>query len=65
MYLFTTYKGIPEHKHYDIRFLFRVPNNSEYIVSDESNDLKWITKHDVCPDSSYGFRRMFTKWQSM
>ena len=33
--------GEPEHFHYDARFLFRVTDCEDFIVSDESHDLAW------------------------
>uniref|UniRef100_A0A6C0BEP7 Nudix hydrolase domain-containing protein n=1 Tax=viral metagenome TaxID=1070528 RepID=A0A6C0BEP7_9ZZZZ len=61
------YKGIPEHKHYDIRFLIRVPSDSKCVIDlAESDELRWITKDDECNfKTSYGFRRMFSKWREM
>ncbi len=35
-------KNEPAHKHYDIYFMFTTPEEN-YIISDESNDLKWFT----------------------
>jgi len=34
--------GIPEHYHYDIRFLLKADCRSELTVSDESHDVKWV-----------------------
>ena len=33
---------IKQHLHYDVRFLFVVNDDQAFIISDESNDLKWI-----------------------
>lgn len=35
-------KGIPEHLHYDIRFLFKADKDLPLLISEESNDLAWI-----------------------
>lgn len=35
-------KSVPEHLHYDVRFLFLVDENDKIQISDESIDLKWI-----------------------
>ena len=35
-------KGIPEHEHYDIRFIIQVDKNTPFQVSEESNELAWI-----------------------
>lgn len=34
--------GVPEHYHYDVRFLFRATRDHKLVVSDESIDLKWF-----------------------
>ncbi len=36
------HKGIPEHFHYDIRFLFVADIHEKFVVSDESHELEWI-----------------------
>lgn len=66
---------VPEHKHYDIRFLFILPSDCTPIVNeDESNGLKFINKdYDLTQpftdssgkefEISYGVQRMFTKWK--
>ncbi|MFD2521865.1 NUDIX hydrolase [Emticicia soli] len=35
-------KGVPEHLHYDIRFLFRADKDLPLLITEESNDLGWI-----------------------
>jgi len=35
-------KNEPEHFHYDVRYLFRVSGSTDYIVSAESHDLRWV-----------------------
>lgn len=32
----------PEHKHYDVRFLFEADDHAPLTISDESNDLRWV-----------------------
>jgi 8-oxo-dGTP pyrophosphatase MutT (NUDIX family) len=40
-------KGVPEHLHYDVRFLF-VVNESELIeISDESTDIRWVPLNKI------------------
>ena len=34
--------GFPEHLHFDVRFLFQVPDNTALQVSDESHDVRWV-----------------------
>lgn len=36
-----------EHYHYDCRFIFQAGESDEYVVSDESHDLKWIPLESV------------------
>ncbi|WP_339607228.1 NUDIX hydrolase [uncultured Roseivirga sp.] len=35
-------KGVPEHEHYDVRFLLVAPERAVPQLNHESNDLKWI-----------------------
>ena len=37
----------PEHKHYDVRFLFEADDHAPLTISSESNDLRWITLKDL------------------
>ena len=38
---------MPEHKHYDIRFLLKADISEKYIVTHESHDLKWVKLAEV------------------
>jgi 8-oxo-dGTP pyrophosphatase MutT (NUDIX family) len=40
-------KGIPEHLHYDVRYLFEVDSQIPFEANEESNDLKWIDFSDL------------------
>ncbi len=40
-------KGEPAHLHYDVRFALRHGGDGEFIVSDESHDLAWVTMTDL------------------
>lgn len=53
----------PEHLHYDIRFLLRQRGEAEYVVSEESLDLKWFTypELELIPLDD-GVMRMARKW---
>ena len=42
VHLIPGHKGIPEHYHYDIRYLFITSKQTPLMISDESNDLKWF-----------------------
>lgn len=37
------HNGVPSHSHYDIRYLFAADEREPLNISDESNDLKWVT----------------------
>ena len=37
----------PEHKHYDVRFLFEADDHAQLTISDESNDLRWVSIEDL------------------
>ena len=39
--------NVPEHLHYDARFLFRATENEEYQISEESHDLAWVQIHNI------------------
>ena len=53
----------PEHLHYDARFLLRHSGDSDYIVGDESHDLKWapLTELDRYTTEE-SIVRMAKKW---
>jgi hypothetical protein len=34
---------VPEHGHYDIRFLFIAPKGAEPAANHESNQIEWVT----------------------
>ncbi|MEO6228367.1 MAG: NUDIX hydrolase [Thermomonas sp.] len=58
------HKGVPEHWHYDVRYVVRAGLNEAYVVSDESHDLAWrdilVLAQD--PDADASVRRMACKW---
>ncbi len=43
IHLIPERKGIPAHNHYDIRFLLEADINEPLQISEESNDLAWIS----------------------
>lgn len=53
------------HSHYDVRFLFKVPKDSEFIISEESTKLEWITKDYDASECTSGFQRLFQKWKNL
>lgn len=56
-------KNEPEHFHYDIRYVFRAASNSEFIISEESNDLKWFPIKEL-PICDKGLIRFVKKWEN-
>jgi 8-oxo-dGTP pyrophosphatase MutT (NUDIX family) len=58
------HKGVPEHWHYDVRYVVRAGANEACVVSDESLDLAWrsIVELAESPDADASVRRMAAKW---
>lgn len=61
------HKGVPEHWHYDVRYVVRAGADEAYIVSDESHDLAWrdIAELAVGTDADASVRRMAGKWMAL
>jgi len=59
-------KQEPSHYHYDIRFMFAT-DQQQFIVSDESNDLKWFTLDEFVNtvEQSPDNMRFAQKWALM
>lgn len=54
-----------EHYHYDIRFALVNLGSEEYIVSEESHDLRWINISEVSElTEEESMLRMVRKWQA-
>lgn len=54
---------VPEHYHYDIRFLLKVASDEQVAQNQESKELRWITKDiEQLPTNNPSVVRMFTKW---
>lgn len=47
IHLIPERKGIPAHYHYDVRFLFEADKEIPLVISDESNDLAWISIEEL------------------
>jgi len=45
--IFEGMKKGRKHKHYDVIYLFQANENDKLIISDESNELKWININDI------------------
>jgi len=53
-------KNEPIHLHYDIRYLLQAKNEN-FLVSSESNDLKWFTFEEVKNLKNYDTMTMINK----
>lgn len=60
-------KGVPEHEHFDIRYVIRVSKDTPFRVSDESNDLAWLPLDKVAAetDENKSILRMVEKTRKM
>lgn len=58
---------VPPHLHYDISYLFRVPANIAFKISEESDDIRWFPLEEVLAANPLGsgkdgqMHRMFSK----
>jgi 8-oxo-dGTP pyrophosphatase MutT (NUDIX family) len=58
------YSAIPEHFHYDVRFLLKVTSDEYFKINSESKELCWINKNrDELRSCNPSIIRMFNKWQ--
>lgn len=60
-------KNEPPHKHFDIRYLFRVPNaaNEDFKASSESNALRWCNYNEaraLADPKDLSMHRLLIKW---
>jgi len=56
----------PEHIHWDIRYALRATGSDEYVVSEESHDLKWVemtTLKEFTQEAT--LLRMARKWMQI
>jgi 8-oxo-dGTP pyrophosphatase MutT (NUDIX family) len=52
----------PEHKHYEIRYLFTADMNEKVIVSNESKDVRWVKLDEILQLSKdISIKRLITK----
>lgn len=62
-------KGEPAHKHFDIRYIFRVKNpaNENFAISDESVSLRWCNYDEAMTivNKNDKITRLLTKWKNM
>lgn len=47
VHIIPEYKGVPKHKHYDLRYLLEADMNETLIVSSESKTLAWLSLTEV------------------
>ena len=47
IHLIPRYGNIQAHYHFDIRFLFVADAQEDYVVSDESNELRWVPMEQI------------------
>ena len=58
-------KNEPEHLHYDVRYIFRATGHTDFTVSEESHDLRWVPIDEVQTlTTEESMLRMVRKWQS-
>ena len=65
IHLIPERKGEAAHFHYDVRYLLCANSGTDYVVSDESHDLRWVKPEEVknlTTESS--MMRMVSKWVS-
>ncbi|PZQ43157.1 MAG: NUDIX hydrolase [Micavibrio aeruginosavorus] len=61
-------KNEPAHKHFDIRYLFRVRKaaNENFVISPESNNMRWCTfeqAHRLASPADHSIHRLLDKWR--
>lgn len=63
------HKGVPEHYHYDVRYLLRVTSDEKGFISDESEDILWIDKNniplEILNSCHYGLTKLIWKWKKI
>jgi len=60
------YQNIPEHKHYDIRFLLQVQSNETGQKNEESEALLWVDKEtSSLPTTETSILRLHAKWKKL
>lgn len=64
---FNAKKNEPEHKHFDIRYLFRVcdAKDENFALSEESNSLRWCNYEEawaLAAPHDHSMHRLLMKW---
>lgn len=67
IHLIPMHRDIQAHYHYDIRFLFIADREELYVVSDESNELRWVSMEQIgsMTDNNVSINRMVLKTNSI
>lgn len=64
IHIVPEFKGVPEHKHYDIRFLLQVQSSESLMISNESIDLAWFSFNDpVFEQCNHSVKSLLHKWR--
>jgi len=60
------WRDVPEHWHYDVRYVMRATGSEAFTVSDESHALAWRDIRELADDPSAdaSVRRMARKWMA-
>lgn len=59
-------KNEPGHLHYDVRYVFRATGHTDFTVSEESHDLRWVPIDQVQSlTTEESMLRMVRKWQTV
>lgn len=62
VHLIPERKGIPAHYHYDVRFLIEANMNEPLVITEESNDLAWVSLEKIAEhNASESIMRMARK----
>lgn len=63
IHLIPAWRDVPEHLHYDVRFVLQASSLTPLIVTQESNDLAWVALDELDRyNPSESIRRMRRKW---
>lgn len=41
------HKGVPQHEHFDVRYLFETDSTIPLVQNEETNELKWVNLKDI------------------
>ena len=66
---FNAKKNEPPHKHFDVRYLFRVRNaaNENFVESEESRSLRWCSYEEarkLAAPHDLSMHRLLDKWRT-